>query len=140
MSYEQVWALVVLLALAIAAGLAVWSRHLREVKRVALREMVHRERMTALEKGTALPELPTDPEASGADQLSRAALLGGLVLVFGGFGLLAALGRVPDTSEVGDLRDLATMGLLPVFAGFGLLLFVILDRWFRQPDGEDSSP
>lgn len=139
MSYEHVWALVVLFALAIAAGLTVWARHLREAKRLALREMVHRERMAALEKGTALPELPNDPGPSGVDQLSRAALLGGLVLVFGGFGLLAALGRVPDTPEMGDLRDLATMGLLPIFAGFGLLLFAILDHWFRQPD-EDTSP
>lgn len=140
MSYEQVWALVALLTLAVAAGLLLWNRHLRETKRLALREMIHRERMTALEKGTALPELPTDPGPPRADHLSRAALLGGLVLVFGGFGLLAALGRVPDTAEVGGLRDLATLGMLPVFTGFGLLLYAVIDRLSRRSDGEDEAP
>lgn len=141
MSYEHIWALVVLLAIATAAGLLVWARHLKEGKRLALREMIHRERMAALEKGVALPELPADPAPTGgSDYLTRAALLGGLVLVFGGFGLLAALGRVPDTAQVGDLRDLATLGLLPVFTGFGLLLYSVIDRLSRRSVGEDEAP
>lgn len=141
MTYEQIWAVWMLLALAVAAGLAIWAKHLRESKRLALREMIHRERMAALEKGVALPELPPDPApSSAAGQLGRAALLGGLVLVFGGLGLLAALGRIPDTAEMGDLRDLASLGMLPIFIGFGLLLYTLLDRWSRQPDGEDEAP
>lgn len=140
MTYEQIWAVWVLLALAVAAGLAIWAKHLREAKRLALREMIHRERMTALEKGVALSDDPARPETTAASHLGRAALLGGLVLVFGGFGLLAALGRIPDTAEMGDLRDLASLGMLPVFTGFGLLLYALLDRWSRQPDGEDEAP
>jgi len=50
MSYEQVWVLIGVLAIGFWGGLAIWSRHLREVKRLKVREMIHRERMAALER------------------------------------------------------------------------------------------
>ena len=142
MSYEHIWAIVGLLVLAAGAALAIWGRHLHEAKRLALREMIHRERMAALEKGVALPELPADREregSAGSDLLGKAALLGGLVLVFGGLGLLAALFMVPDNPRVGDLRGLTTLGFLPIFTGVGLLLYAWLERRAAREAGEGAT-
>jgi hypothetical protein len=140
MSYEHIWALVVLLTLATTAGLLVWARHLKEGKRLALREMIHRERMAALEKGVALPELPADPAPAGAsDHLVRAARLGGLVLLFGGIGLTAALFFIPLDPALEDLHHMASMGLLPFFIGLGLLLYTWLDRGSRRAGRGDGA-
>lgn len=141
MSYEHIWVVIGVLALCAWMGLTVWARHLRDKKRMALREMIHRERMAALEKGVDLPELPVDVAGGAAETgdgpawVGRAALLAGLTLVCAGIGMAAAFGFTPDTSEMGGMRDLAPLGLLPVFAGIGLLLFFVLDRRTRRPPG-----
>jgi len=138
MSYEHVWAMIVILTVCAGAALAIWSRHLREAKRVAMREMVHRERMAALEKGQPLPEVPAEVASSierGADPVSwvgRAALLAGLALTFAGVGLLISFSLAANRPETAGLGDLASMGFLPIFTGFGLLLFYVLDRRARR--------
>jgi hypothetical protein len=138
MSYEQVWIAIFIPALLAAAALAVWARHLREAKRVAEREMIHRERMAALEKGAALPELPaglrgaSEETGNGRAWVSQAALLAGLTLLLGGIGLFVAFIMVPDTPEMGGLQAMAPIGLIPAFAGLGLLLFYDLDRRARR--------
>jgi len=138
MSYEHVWAVIAILTFCIWAGLAIWSRHLREAKRVAMREMIHRERMVALEKGQPLPEVPADAASSierGGDTaswVSRASLLAGLALTFAGIGLLVSFTLTPNRPETAGLGDLASMGFLPIFTGVGLLLFYVLDRRGRR--------
>ncbi|HEX6199391.1 MAG TPA: DUF6249 domain-containing protein [Thermoanaerobaculia bacterium] len=138
MSYEQVWIAIFVPALLAAAALAVWARHLRESKRVAEREMIHRERMAALEKGLALPELPAGLRApgelsgNGRAWVSQAALLAGLTLLFGGIGLFLAFFIIPDTPETAGMQAIAPVGLMPAFAGVGLLLFYVLDRRARR--------
>lgn len=138
MSYEQVWMAIFIPALLAAAALAVWARHLREAKRVAEREMIHRERMAALEKGAALPELPAGLRGAGEETgngrawVSQAALLAGLTLFFGGLGLFVSFFIIPDTPQADGLHAIAPVGLLPAFAGLGLLLFYVLDRRARR--------
>lgn len=142
MSYEQVWIAIFIPALLAAAALAVWARHLREAKRVAEREMIHRERMAALEKGAALPELPAGLQAPGEASgngrawVSQAALLAGLTLLFAGVGLFAAFTMIPGTPETAGMQALAPIGLIPAFAGLGLLLFYDFDRRARRSDEE----
>lgn len=137
MSYEHVWAMIGILAVSAGAALAVWARHLREAKRVAVREMLHRERVAALEKGQPLPEVPAETGAAdGGDPaawIGRTALLVGLALLFAGIGFGAAFGLVPDTPETMGMQELAPLGLLPAFTGVGLLLFYLLDRRSRRP-------
>lgn len=139
MSYEHVWAVIGILALCAFAALVVWARHLREKKRVEVREMVHRERLAALEKGQPLPEVPGETAtAGGADPaawVGPAALLAGLALLFAGIGFAAAFGFTPNTPETRGMQDLAAMGFLPAFTGLGLLLFYVLDRRNRRPPG-----
>lgn len=142
MSYDHVWAAIGVFTLCAWAALTIWARHLRDAKRVAMREMIHRERMAALEKGQPLPEVPAEA-ASGAERgmdaaawVSRAALLAGLALVFAGIGLLVSFSLTPNRPETAGLGDLASMGFLPIFTGVGLLLFYVLDRRSRRlPEG-----
>lgn len=142
MSYEQVWIAIFVPGLLAAAALAVWARHLRESKRVAEREMIHRERLAALEKGAALPELlaglraPGDPPGNGRGWVSQAALLAGLALLFAGVGLFVAFTMIPEAPKGDGLHSLAPVGLIPAFAGLGLLLFYDLDRRARRHAGE----
>lgn len=142
MSYEQVWIAIFVPALLAAAALAVWARHLRESKRLAEREMVHRERMAALEKGAPLPELlaglraPGEAPGNGRAWVAQAALLAGLTLLLGGVGLFVAFTMIADTPETAGLQALAPVGLIPAFAGLGLLLFYDLDRRARHRAGE----
>lgn len=138
MSYEQVWMAILIPALLAAAALAVWARHLREAKRVAEREMLHRERMAALEKGAALPELPAGLRGAGEETgngrawVSQAALLAGLTLLFAGVGLFVAFIMIPDTPKGDGLHSIAPVGLIPALAGLGLLLFYDFDRRARR--------
>ena len=141
MSYEHVWFLILVLGLAAGGGLSVWSRHLAQKKRLEVRRMIHRERMAALEKGVGLSELPPDlagaaggargeagGEGAGARWVQRSALAAGLTLVFVGLGMSVGLHLVPETPELSGLGDLAFLGVIPLFAGVGLLLFWWLDR------------
>jgi hypothetical protein len=121
------------------AVLSIWHRHLRDAKRLRLREMIHAERMRALEKG-----LP--PQANGGAELDEGlgagarpggdlarlrllALFVGLVGIFGGAGLSLWLWVVVTWRHPGHWTSMSwLLGLIPVLIGVGLLLFVYLSR------------
>lgn len=144
MSYEQVWFSILVITFALGVALAIWARHLREKKRLEVREMIHEERMAALEKGTALAELPADlarGDATGAGGersaegrwVQRSALAAGLILVLGGLGVMVAFSALPSTPELRDLTRMAPVGVIPILVGVGLLLYAWVDRrLFRQ--------
>ena len=147
MSYEHIWFLITVLGLAAWGGVTVWARHLRQSKRLEVRQMIHRERMAAFEKGlepSALPEdlartdAPWDAEGpdSALPWVQRSALAAGLTLVFVGLGMFLGFHMVPETRELAGLGDLAFLGVVPVFAGVGLLLFWWLDRRISRGERE----
>ena len=119
-------------ALAFAAILAfVWGmKYVHTRKRQEERQMIHRERILAMEKGIPLPEFPIQEDDSAKSTLleisnaSRSLLpkltLGcGLIVLFLGTGVLVALKMSPDD----QMRDMWTMGFIPVFVGVGLLIY-----------------
>jgi hypothetical protein len=120
--------------IALAAVLAfIWGMRYLWTKRADReREMLHRERMLALEKGVPLPELPA-PEGNGSavvrypNALPNAVLGCGLLLFFLGIGIMAALNTVrfpyPDTPE-----NVWAFGLIPTMLGFGCLVYYWLIR------------
>jgi hypothetical protein len=139
MSYEHIWVLIGVFALALWAGLVIWARHLREKKRLAVREMIHKERMAALEKGTDLSELPADlahgAETGGENAttdpghwIQRAALAAGFLLILGGIGMGLGFQMLPSTPELRDLQAMAPLGAIPILVGIGLLLYGWIDR------------
>jgi len=128
-------------ALAFAALLAFFlgAFYLKQKKLEQKRELLHRERMLAMEKGIPLPEFPEAAEAQDQLILARIAQstsgffrnfpLGlGLVLLFGGAGVVTAF----MISTQAELHDFWTLGLIPVFLGAGLILYYLLTRESRK--------
>ena len=125
-------------ALAVAAILAfVWGmKYLHTRKRQEERQMIHRERILAMEKGIPLPEFPIQEDDSARSTLleishaSRSLLpkltLGcGLIVLFLGTGVLVALKMHPDS----EMSSMWTMSFIPIFVGVGFLLYHVLLRW-----------
>lgn len=117
--------------LAIAAAVVAYF-YLESRERLRRLELVHQERLAAMEKGVPLPELPIDPPRRERPPDRRAPLIIGIVLAAFGFGSMVALrmvtfGRVPT---LGDSIGIHAWPLpLPIaLIGVGLILFYLLAR------------
>ena len=104
-------------------GLTLLGKNMRDKNRMREREMIHQERIQAMQTGTELPAqyespatLSNDPRA--AARWFRTVALGlGLFMLFGGVGICIAF------SLAYDFRPLWTVGIIPALAGVGFLLF-----------------
>ena len=130
----------VLLILGLLA-LGILRRYLHNRQRLRLHEMAHRERMLAMEKGLPVSEVPAGSDFDAwldeawTDRLlddgrdRRVALALGLVMLFAGAGALLLAWRLPATStDAETLKLAASLGLIPLMASFGLLLYYRLTR------------
>jgi Domain of unknown function (DUF6249) len=128
-------------ALALAVVLAfIWGRqYLKLRKQHSEREMLHRERLLAMEKGIPLPEFPAlveEPNGSLLDYMSasmkhvapKLTLGCGLILIFGGAGIVASFIIVPDS----ELHKVWSVGLIPGFIGVGFVLYYLFMRRSEQ--------
>ena len=111
-----------LIVAALAAAFVAWL-YFRHVERRRRLEIVHQERLVAMEKGIPLPELPLDPPSVPTPPDPRAPLIHGIVwTAFGVGGMLALLliGRIPNAPSLWPLP-------LPIaFLGIGLILYYAL--------------
>jgi len=129
MPYEIWWALVVLVGTFGWLGLALLRTRSRERHRLRLREMVHAERLAALERGVPPIEWP-DPAIeiaaleADAEPSARARplVLWGIVLTAGGAGVSLAFLLAGED----HLNELWPLGLVGVLVGIGLLLTHVL--------------
>jgi hypothetical protein len=127
-------------------GATMLRRHLLDAKKLKLRQLVHEERIKAMESKLPLPEI-NDVELSDSLSLAspkasqfgsglatsitwvRLVTLGlGLTLFLGGIGGAVGLSAVSDTEVSGAWP----LSLIPVFVGLGLLLFYRLSRQFAH--------
>jgi hypothetical protein len=121
--------------------LGVLQRDLRNRQRLRLHEMAHRERMLAMEKGVPVSEIPAGSDFDAwldeawTDRLldggtdRRVALALGLVMLFAGVGALLLAWRLPATSaDAESVKLAASLGLIPLMASFGLLLYYRLTK------------
>lgn len=107
------------------AILITWTQNLRATRRLRERELIHKERVLALEQGIPLPE----DRAAGAltaPALQSLALALGCLLLFVGIGLSLALYLGSDADEANQW----TTGLIPAMAGVGLLFYSWVSRRF----------
>jgi len=133
MKDEFFWSL---FALAWIFGWAmIWylRRNAVESRSLKLRELLHSERMAAIDKGVPLPEIPADddvtpawlrPEAERmrAAWLQRMALILGLLALFTGIGMCVGFYWAPDR----DFHIMWSLGFIPAMAGLGLVLYALI--------------
>ena len=115
-----------------AAFTLVWRHQNMQRYRIRL-EMIQKERLVAMEKGIPMPELPEYDEGGrpSLDALAerlrvhpRWPLGAGALLVVGGIGVTIALRLSGDPMHY----QVWSMGLIPIFIGFGLFLHYRLTR------------
>lgn len=118
-------------------GYGMLKRYLLDQAQVRRREMVHKERMTAMEKGLPIENLEFVDEPVTTSSRSQekvlvwvrlVSLCTGLVCVLGGVGISVAF----YYSSISDLREAWTVGTIPVLAGVGLLLFFAMSKSFKE--------
>ena len=140
MYYDHLWFLLALVFIFGWAGIVVLAKYLKNKSRARVRELIHKERMVAIEKGVPLGELPDhflqaeNGESEGflpninGDWDRKIALGLGLVTLFGGIGLALGFYLIPETRDTEGLQSLASVGLIPTLIGVGLLLYYRLSR------------
>ena len=115
--------------------IVILGEHLRQKRKIKLREIQQTERIAAMEKGISLPEIDDDifmeesTMINGPEQYRRkmqwlriTLLSIGLFLVFGGLGMFLGFQFSSDSG----FAEMATLGFIPIMAGIGLLLFYYL--------------
>jgi hypothetical protein len=106
------------------AGMWMGLGFLRHRSRDRRLEMMHKERMAAIEKGIPLPELPdldTYPRRS-REKNPDSGLKGGIICAAVGIGAMLAFYLSADP----DLHEVWSLPLPLVFVGFGLVLYHFL--------------
>ena len=102
---------------------AVWIAYLffKSRERQRRLEVLHKERMAAMDKGIPLPELPLEQLKAPPDP--RMPLLHGIVWLSFGVGGVAALAAI---GPVNNMPALWPFALPLVFLGAGLILYYVL--------------
>ena len=114
MSEQQLVALLPLVAMLLGVAFAIFALYLKHKRR----QMYHRERMAAIEKGLELaPEDPLTPHAY---------LLRGLIWLFVGVGIAAFFLAMSMSDKDPELPPMATLGLIP--AGVGLAYLILYHK------------
>lgn len=115
-TYTLPEALIVAALAALFAGY-LYFQHRERVRRL---EIIHQERLVAMEKGIPLPELPLDPAKVSKPADPRAMLLHGIAWTTLGFGGVVALYLIPNSLPIWPL------GLPLLFLGIGLIIYYAL--------------
>jgi hypothetical protein len=112
---------VIVIIIAVAAVVHLVMSHQRERRKL---EIIHQERLVAIEKGVPLPELPLEPPsaATGHPSWDTGPLFIGVTLGTLGLGTMAAF------MLTRDLSDYMFLPLPFVFMGVGLSLYYFLTR------------
>jgi hypothetical protein len=124
-------------------GANLLRRHLREAKQLRLREIIHEERMQAMEHSAPLPGVDDaaligqliegigDSPGNDSRGLTMAvlwvrivALCVGLASFFGGIATCVGMFLVNDP----EFSNYWAMGLIPTLIGLGLLIFFVMSR------------
>ena len=124
----------------IAWALVIWGNHLRQKNRLHLAQILHQQKLEAMEKGLPVPsgdladllEPGRAPRSAGSAITSyrMVALLVGLLFVFAGVGMMLAF------TAMDDMVEIWSVGLIPGMAGVGLLIFYRLLR--NVSNGDDQ--
>jgi hypothetical protein len=108
---------IIVVALAAVVVAYLYFRHVERQRRL---EIVHQERLAAMDKGIPLPELPRDAPKVPKPPDPREPLIHGIVWLALGFGAMLALRLIPHAPVLWPLP-------LPIaLLGIGLILYYAL--------------
>ncbi len=118
-------------------GYGMLKRFLLDQTLVKQREMIHKERIMAMEKGLPIDNLQLPEHTVMSDGSLQEKVLVWVRLIALGFGLFlipAGIGICIAFHFSGnlDLQPVWTVGLIPILCGFGLLLFFLLSKGFKE--------
>jgi Domain of unknown function (DUF6249) len=114
---------IIVVALAAAYLGYFYMKHNERQRRL---EIVHRERLVAMEKGIPVPELPIDPPRVEKGPNPQATLVHGIVWTALGIGSMIALGVNGPPADFPAFSSLWAFPLPFVFLGLGLVLYYFL--------------
>lgn len=135
-------------------GGRILRRHLHEAKLLRLREISHKERMTAMERDLPAPNAeanridallgegegggarPGHPSSASVHWVRLAALGLGLTFLFGGIGAVPGLYFQSDP----EAHGMWPISLVPIFIGTGLLVFVRLSSGLAEKMNGGQEP
>ena len=134
----MLWALLGMTWVFACAAVLIVIWHLRSKRRLEKLGLIHAERMKAMEKGVPLPEFPELNEEAKMQQFDkiftppklnpRWPIGVGALVAMAGLGFLAAAMLSGDS----EMAKTWSMGLIPIFIGFGLVLYYLLTRQSDQ--------
>ncbi len=112
-----------IIVLAVAAAFVAY-RYMKHRERQRRLELIHQERLVAIDKGVPLPEIPVEPVHAESSDWNRPfpALPGILLTAFGG-GSMLALSLLPPEN---DAQGFWSMPLPLALLGLGMLLYTFL--------------
>jgi hypothetical protein len=134
-------------------GSSILRRHLVLARQLKLRQIIHEERMKAMEQNVELPEAndlvlaravgdSQEHRLNGKGWLSSSMLwvrlvsLGvGLTAFFGGIGTCIGLANTPGDK----MYEFWAMGLIPASVGVGLLIFYAMSARLARQAREDAA-
>lgn len=100
------------------------------------RELLHRERMIAMEKGmTEILEKSVTSEVVRSSRDSNGMLVGGIITLGVGVGLSLFL-RIAVDGE--DRSQAVAVGLIPIFVGLSLIIAWLITRRLGRDAGKES--
>lgn len=115
--YEILWALTILVWVAVLGAMRIVAVTLRRRHRVRFRELLHRERLAAIEKGIPLPEIPLEENQPPDVPWRTRALQTGIILLALGLGICASFYFSPND----DLRQAWSLGLIAAALGLSTI-------------------
>ena len=126
--------------------LGIWSKQLRGRNQFQLRQIIHKERMRAMEKGISFSDLDHECMTQELAQMNEEtgkmesntnrsilwirlyALCLGILFLFGGIGMVAGFPLIENE----DFRAFWAVGFIPALMGLGLLIFYGLSRGYDK--------
>lgn len=112
MPYELWWTFGILAWVAVFLAARLIRLQIRAKERVAIREMLHKERILAIERHVPLPEIPLDEERVDRSSTHTIARLA-IVLIGIGCGAAAGFYWAPNA----ELHSVWSLGLVPLTLG-----------------------
>src|SRR5262245_1651042 len=106
------------------AAVAIAYLYFKSAERKRKMELVHHERMAAMEKGIPIPEFPYDPPRVPRPPNARAPLLHGIVWIALGVGGMAALMIMPGAGG----SSIWPVPFPLVLVGVGLIIYYLVSR------------